>query len=69
LNNGGLYCVQVTTLCQSQSTICCIDSRCALPCTEKVPCICTCLPGLVCCVSQKVKIKCCAKVKDLQGQE
>jgi hypothetical protein len=55
LQEAGVYCVQPTTCCQSTSQCFCTDSRCAFPCTEKVPCMftllpfCVVYPGFGCC--------------------
>lgn len=59
---GGTFVVTPSTCCQQQNQCCCIDTRCALPCTEQVPMMCTCLPGCV----VYPKFGCCAKVKDLK---
>jgi len=61
-SEGGCFLVKPTTCCQSQSQFCCLDTRCALPCTDQVPMICTCLP---CCVLFP-KFGCFKKVKDLK---
>lgn len=58
---GGFFCKKPNTCCQMRSQFCCCDSRGALPCTEEVPCIFTCLPGC----SVYPKFGCCAKVGDL----
>lgn len=50
-----------STCCQQQTQFCCLDTRCAFPCTEDVPMMCTCLPG--CLIYPK--FGCCAKVKDV----
>merc|ERR1712139_315497 len=60
---GGSYCAMPKTCAQCQSQMCCIDGRCAFPCTADVPCLCTCLP---CCVVYP-KIGCCKKVSSLTG--
>merc|ERR1712072_353004 len=44
---GGYFCIKPKTCCQEQIQYCCIDYRCALPCTDEVPCLCTCCPFLV----------------------
>lgn len=54
-----------TTCCQNRSQFCCLDSRSAFPCTADVPLICSCCPGCV----LVPKPACCAKVKDILGQE
>lgn len=61
-SEGGCFIVSPTTCCQQQNQCCCLDTRCAMPCTEKVPMICTCLP---CCVLYP-KVGCCMKVKDIK---
>jgi len=63
--DGGGYVVMPTTCIQSTQTICCLDVRCALPCTEKVPCILTCLPGCTVCANKEMKVACCPKVEDI----
>uniref|UniRef100_A0A7S1EYT9 Uncharacterized protein n=1 Tax=Noctiluca scintillans TaxID=2966 RepID=A0A7S1EYT9_NOCSC len=62
---GGNYCVRPTTCCQCQSQECCIDYRCAFPCTDKVPCIFTILPFCVCGADWGLKIVCCKKGGDI----
>jgi hypothetical protein len=69
LCNGGAECVKPQTCCLLQQQFCCLDSRCALPCTKEVPCICTGLPGCVCCVNYKMQFGCCKKWNELIPQE
>jgi len=59
---GGVFVVSPTTCCQQQNQCCCFDTRCAFPCTEQVPMICTCLP----CCTLYPKIGCLKKVRDLK---
>lgn len=66
--DGGTYCVKPKTCVEMQEQFFCIDSRCAFPCTEQVPCICTLLPGCVVCASKKVKIACCPLVGEVSPQ-
>uniref|UniRef100_A0A7S0BA48 Uncharacterized protein n=1 Tax=Pyrodinium bahamense TaxID=73915 RepID=A0A7S0BA48_9DINO len=66
-NEGGVYCIIPYTCCLDQQQLFCLDSRCAFPCNEKVPCICTLLPFFVLAADWKLKPKCCAKVSDLMG--
>mmetsp|Transcript_119300 Transcript_119300/g.210779 ORF Transcript_119300/g.210779 Transcript_119300/m.210779 type:complete len:152 (-) Transcript_119300:100-555(-) len=47
LAEGSSSCVMPSTCCLIQSQMCCLDTRGALPCNEKVPCICTLCPFLV----------------------
>eukprot|EP00930_Biecheleria_cincta_P035216 TRINITY_DN24234_c0_g1_i1.p1 TRINITY_DN24234_c0_g1~~TRINITY_DN24234_c0_g1_i1.p1 ORF type:complete len:293 (-),score=42.97 TRINITY_DN24234_c0_g1_i1:252-1130(-) len=63
--DGGSYLVIPKTCVEMQEQFFCIDSRCAFPCTDNVPCICTCLPGCVVCASKEVKIACCPLVGDI----
>jgi len=62
---GGTFCVSVSTCCQQQSQMCCVDNRCALPPNHKVPCLCTLLPFCAVCAGGKCKLGCCKKVGDL----
>ena len=41
-----------------------MDQRCALPCTDEVPCILNIL-GLTCCMQKKCAVKCCAILSDI----
>lgn len=66
--DGGTYCIMPKTCVEMQQQFFCIDSRCAFPCTKTVPCICTCLPGLVVCASKEIKIACCPLVGDILPQ-
>jgi len=63
--DGGSYVVMPSTCCQFTETCFCIDSRCALPCTDKVPCICTFLPGCTLCAAWEQNVKCLPKIGDL----
>mmetsp|Transcript_79584 Transcript_79584/g.184733 ORF Transcript_79584/g.184733 Transcript_79584/m.184733 type:complete len:150 (+) Transcript_79584:86-535(+) len=62
---GGTYCVAPTTCCQEQAQVCFLDVRGAFPCTEKVPCLCTCLPFCVIWADGKCTMQCCKKGSDL----
>eukprot|EP00931_Biecheleriopsis_adriatica_P027319 TRINITY_DN16454_c0_g1_i2.p1 TRINITY_DN16454_c0_g1~~TRINITY_DN16454_c0_g1_i2.p1 ORF type:complete len:153 (+),score=26.48 TRINITY_DN16454_c0_g1_i2:99-557(+) len=44
---------------------CCIDERCAMPCNEDVPCLCTFL-GLTCCYKWKCHVACCHKISQME---
>lgn len=63
--NGGYYVVMPSTCIQMTNQFFCIDSRCAFPCTPKVPCICTCLPGCVVAADKQMKFACCPLIKDI----
>jgi len=63
--DGGQYIVMPSTCVQSTNTCFCLDMRCAFPCTDKVPCICTLLPGCVIGASKSMKLACCPLVEDL----
>jgi len=63
--DGGSYVVMPRTCIEFTETFFCLDSRCAIPCTDKVPCICTFLPGCTLCASKEMNIKCFPKVGDL----
>jgi hypothetical protein len=52
------------TCIQAQQQCFCVDQRCALPCTDEVPCIFNIL-GLTCCMQKKCKVKCCATLSDI----
>mmetsp|Transcript_45867 Transcript_45867/g.106623 ORF Transcript_45867/g.106623 Transcript_45867/m.106623 type:complete len:151 (+) Transcript_45867:97-549(+) len=65
---GEANCVKVQTCCQMQSQFCCVESRCAFPCTKQVPCIFTFLPFCVCCANYSFKIACCSKVKNFMPE-
>mmetsp|Transcript_110587 Transcript_110587/g.174219 ORF Transcript_110587/g.174219 Transcript_110587/m.174219 type:complete len:275 (-) Transcript_110587:92-916(-) len=63
--DGGCYCVKVTQLCQYQSQFFCMDARAACPPgSDKVPMMCTLLPGCV----VFPKFACCAKAAEITGQ-
>uniref|UniRef100_A0A7S1FE15 Uncharacterized protein n=1 Tax=Noctiluca scintillans TaxID=2966 RepID=A0A7S1FE15_NOCSC len=64
-HDSSSYCVTPTTCCQWQSQKCCIDFRCALPCSDKVPCILTALPFCICCADWEGKVACCKKGADV----
>ena len=52
------------TCIQQQQQCFCVDQRCALPCTDEVPCILNIL-GLTCCMQKKCAVKCCAILSDI----
>uniref|UniRef100_A0A7S1RLV3 Uncharacterized protein n=1 Tax=Alexandrium catenella TaxID=2925 RepID=A0A7S1RLV3_ALECA len=56
---GGSYCVMPNTCIQDHFQVFCLDTRCAIPCTEKVPCMCTLLPFCVVFADWKFGISCC----------
>mmetsp|Transcript_150783 Transcript_150783/g.420301 ORF Transcript_150783/g.420301 Transcript_150783/m.420301 type:complete len:153 (-) Transcript_150783:86-544(-) len=56
---GGTYCVMPSTCIQEQQQFFCIDSRCAFPCHDKVPCVCTLCPFLVLFADWGFKPSCC----------
>ena len=56
--------VNPETCCLGQQHCCCLVSSTAFPCTEDIPCMCTCLPGLVICP----KCGCCMKIGDVTGK-
>ena len=60
-------CVKPSTCCKSTSQSWCIDSRCALPADEEVPCIFTFLPGCICMAFSVANFGCCQAIKDLKG--
>merc|ERR1712008_178134 len=62
---GGAYFVIPSTCCQEQQQCCCLDIRVALPCTDKVPCMCTCCPFCVVAANYKFHLACCKKVGDI----
>lgn len=64
-SDGGCYIVMPNSCCEAVVQTCCLDSRCALPCTEDVPCICTILPFCTCLANYAVKVDCCKQVHDL----
>merc|ERR1712039_283327 len=68
LCDGGSYIVVPSTCIQVTEQCCCIDSRCALPCTDKVPCILTCLPGCVVGLDWKPKFACCPLIDDIKPE-
>merc|ERR1711884_237886 len=47
LFEGGAYLVKPSTCCQFTEQFFCLDSRCAFPMTDKVPCMCTICPFMV----------------------
>lgn len=47
-----------TTCVSCSEQLFCVDTRCALPCNEKVPCILN-LYGLTCMYNKQCKVKCC----------
>lgn len=56
LQEAGCYCVKPQTCVQMTQQTFCLDSRCALPCTDKVPCMfnvygLNCYPAFGCCKS------------------
>lgn len=65
LFEGGSYCVIPTTCVQDQWQIFCLDTRCSIPCTDKVPCMFGCLPFCVLFADWKYNPACCAKAGDI----
>ena len=63
LQNGGCYCKSPETCCQQTAQTFCCDSRCALPCTDDVPCVFTLLPFCVVYPS----FACCKDLKHIEG--
>mmetsp|Transcript_1281 Transcript_1281/g.2169 ORF Transcript_1281/g.2169 Transcript_1281/m.2169 type:complete len:152 (+) Transcript_1281:91-546(+) len=66
LFEGSASCVQPSTCCLIQSQVCCLDTRGALPCNEKVPNICTLCPFCVLFANGKCDVKCCKTVKEIR---
>jgi hypothetical protein len=54
LQQGGCFLKYPETLCQSTAQCFCCDQRSALPCTDDVPCIFTCVPFCTVCYDWKV---------------
>lgn len=52
------------TCCYGQSQVCCLDTRCAFPCTDNVPCIFN-ICCLTLCADWKMNIGCMKSVGDL----
>jgi hypothetical protein len=55
----------------STHQICCVDARCALPCTGidgDVPCVFTPLPCCICCYNYQCKIACCDTLGNLKAK-
>ena len=61
LMQGGYFCKSPETCVQNVNQCFCLDSRCALPCTDDVPMICTLLPFC----SVYPKVACCGKLGDI----
>jgi hypothetical protein len=59
------YLVCPNKCCEMQSQTCCLDSRCAFPCSNKVPCIFTLLPFCAMGADWKMKTGCCKKTGEL----
>lgn len=67
---GGQYCAVPSTCCGFSHQCCCMDQRCACPPTDKVPCVCTLLPGCTVCAGTPTagfgaKVACCPKLGDI----
>jgi hypothetical protein len=60
-------CIYPTTCCKSISQTCCVDSRCAFPCDDDVPCGLAYF-GLVCCYGWAPTCRCCAKLGQLRNK-
>mmetsp|Transcript_31836 Transcript_31836/g.58298 ORF Transcript_31836/g.58298 Transcript_31836/m.58298 type:complete len:152 (-) Transcript_31836:158-613(-) len=72
LFEGSTSCIQPSTCCLIQSQMCCLDTRGALPCNDKVPCICTCCPFCVLFADWKMvssDLMCCKTVGQLTSKE
>lgn len=59
-------CVTPTTCCKQINQCCCLDSRCAFPCDDDVPCVCTLFPFFICCQNFACSPKCCAKASSFK---
>merc|ERR1712224_64294 len=62
--DGGKYCVMPSTCVQLQQQVFCLDARASFPCSEKVPCMCTALPGMLLFVNYGFNFGCCVLVGD-----
>lgn len=58
------YVVGFKPQIKSESQMCCRDSRCAFPCDDDVPCLCSYL-FLTCCVNFKPHFACFSSLKDI----
>ena len=51
-------------------TVClCVDSRCALPCDEDVPCVYSYLPFCTICIKGRLRLACCQTFGQLTGND
>ena len=64
-NRTDCVCVKPTTCVSGMFQFFFLDSRCAFPCNDKVPCICSVLPFCVACVRWKFKVMWFAKMEDI----
>lgn len=62
---GSCYCVKPNKILEGVGQVCCVDARCAFPCTNKVPCICMVLPACTFCADFRVKIACNQKMGEI----
>eukprot|EP00929_Paragymnodinium_shiwhaense_P003715 TRINITY_DN10432_c0_g1_i1.p1 TRINITY_DN10432_c0_g1~~TRINITY_DN10432_c0_g1_i1.p1 ORF type:complete len:169 (+),score=41.99 TRINITY_DN10432_c0_g1_i1:74-580(+) len=63
--DGRSNCIMPKTCLSIQEQICCFDCRCALPCTEEVPCLLN-LCGINCCADKECRCSfCCQTVGEL----
>lgn len=60
-----LLCITPSTFCKGWTQCFCLDSRCAIPCDQDVPCICMPLPCITVCVNFSPKCGFCATLQEL----
>ncbi len=64
---GGCYIVPISTCCKSVDQCFCLDSRCAFPCDDDVPCICgSCF--ITCCYKFQCKCACCQSIGQIDPE-
>jgi len=54
-----------TEIGESKQQCCCVDQRCAIPCNDEVPCLCTLMPCCVVAADMKPGVHCCKNVGDI----
>ena len=64
-NKTDCVCVKPQTCISGMFQFFISDFRCAFPCNEKVPCMCSALPFCVACVRWKFKVMWFAKMEDI----
>ena len=72
LSKGECKCIKPRTCVGCTSQFFCLDERCALPCTEEIPCVFTMLPFCVLCANNpegKLQVGCCKSLKEVMGEE